>query len=251
MCHRTVKRAPGTVDVARRQWLCGMDRAGSMTRQARAEATYQAILAAAADVFSDAGYCDAPLAQIISRAGVTRGAFHYHFSDKPALASALIRDADNTIECTAREVWSSSPTASTLENLLRSTFAIAANAHTDERLAVGIQLKAAVGRGNLDVVADDRRRALLVRVIDAAMNEKDIRPDLRVEDVAHTFWVSTFGNHLYCHATGTDSVAALTRVLRIFLKAVCTDRSRDFFELFVYRLAQRHSVATASESTTG
>lgn len=215
-----------------------------MTRQARAEATYQAIIGAAAEVFSEIGYCGASMTQIIDRAGVTRGAFHYHFPSKESLAFALICEVDSAMEGIAREIWASSPSAPTLENLIRSAFVIAATVRVDKRFGIGFQLKAALGRGNRDVVADNCRQALLIDVVAAAMDEGDIRADLSAEDVGHTFWVSFFANHLYCETTGKDPATALAGVLRILLAGVCTDRSGLFFEHFADLLAHRYASQT-------
>jgi hypothetical protein len=59
-----------------------------MTGQARAVATHQRILDAAVELFDEAGYGHTSLHDIIDRAGVTKGAFYYHFATKEALAGA-------------------------------------------------------------------------------------------------------------------------------------------------------------------
>ena len=46
--------------------------------QLRAEVTRQAIMEAAVDQFNGIGYGNTTLADIISRAGITKGAFYYH-----------------------------------------------------------------------------------------------------------------------------------------------------------------------------
>jgi AcrR family transcriptional regulator len=212
-----------------------------VTRQARAEATYKAIIAAAAEVFSKIGYCGASLTQIIDRAGVSRGAFHYHFPSKEALASALIRDVDTAMEGIAQDIWLASPSAPTLERLIRSAFVVAATARTDKRIGIGFQLKAALGRVNPDTAADNRRQALLIDVVNAAMEEGDIRADLSAEEVGHIFWVSFFGNHLYSEAMGKDPAVTLAGVVRILLSGVCTDQSGAFFEHFADRLARGYA----------
>ncbi|TPW76708.1 ScbR family autoregulator-binding transcription factor [Schumannella sp. 10F1B-5-1] len=61
-----------------------------MPRQARAVATREAILLAAASVFARAGYPSATLADVIAEAGVTQGSLYFHFESKHALAVAVI-----------------------------------------------------------------------------------------------------------------------------------------------------------------
>ncbi|MFF7457696.1 ScbR family autoregulator-binding transcription factor [Kitasatospora sp. NPDC008115] len=61
-----------------------------MARQARALATRQTVLRAAAEVFDERGYAGATMAEILERAGVTKGALYFHFPSKEELALAVI-----------------------------------------------------------------------------------------------------------------------------------------------------------------
>ncbi len=54
-----------------------------------AEATRRAIIAAARDVFYESGVANTSLEQIAERAGVTRGAIYWHFTDKAELFYAM------------------------------------------------------------------------------------------------------------------------------------------------------------------
>ena len=60
--------------------------------QARAEVTRGRILIAAAEVFEEQGYTASPLTDIMSRAGVTKGALYFHFSSKEELARAVVAE---------------------------------------------------------------------------------------------------------------------------------------------------------------
>ena len=53
-----------------------------MTVQARAEATRQTIILAAVELFDTVGYGSTTMGHIIDRAGITKGAFYYHFPTK-------------------------------------------------------------------------------------------------------------------------------------------------------------------------
>lgn len=63
-----------------------------MARKTReeAEATREAILLAALDLFSERGYSRATFSAIASRIGMTRGAVYWHFDNKTVLLAALI-----------------------------------------------------------------------------------------------------------------------------------------------------------------
>lgn len=61
-----------------------------MAEQERAIRTRRAILEAAATVFDEQGYDAANIAEILARAGVTKGAMYFHFASKEALAEAVM-----------------------------------------------------------------------------------------------------------------------------------------------------------------
>lgn len=68
-----------------------------MSQQRRAHATRNAILLAAAEEFDRCGYAGASLSSILSRSGVTKGAFYFHFRSKETLAITLIRARDDVL----------------------------------------------------------------------------------------------------------------------------------------------------------
>lgn len=64
--------------------------------QARAAATREAIVQAAATVFAERGYAGASIDQILAQAEVTKGALYFHFESKAELASAVITALGDT-----------------------------------------------------------------------------------------------------------------------------------------------------------
>jgi TetR/AcrR family transcriptional repressor of nem operon len=48
------------------------------------------LLQAAAEVFAERGYTETTMSELISRSGLTKGAFYFHFSSKEQLALAVI-----------------------------------------------------------------------------------------------------------------------------------------------------------------
>ena len=59
------------------------------TRAARGDATRDALLHAAHDLFAERGYAGVGTEEIVARAGVTRGALYHHFADKRDLFRAV------------------------------------------------------------------------------------------------------------------------------------------------------------------
>lgn len=215
-----------------------------MIHQARAETTRQTILAAAVEVLDDVGYSNVSLTEVIDRAGVTKGAFYYHFPTKTALAWAVIADSDTLIKEAIETVWDPSSTAPALEGLVRAAFVVADRARLDKRVSAGIQLT-----DTLSNPANRRRcerhRVFLADVVAKAISQGDIRTGVNVEDLGHALWVSLMGSHLLSAAAGEDRVVTLARVLRIMLAGVCADRTAPFFEQFVDRLAHIYVLPAA------
>jgi AcrR family transcriptional regulator len=73
-----------------------------LPRQDRAERTRNVILDAAAEAFEARGFAGASLSDILTRAGVTKGALYFHFASKEELAKALVEEQWN-IELPALE----------------------------------------------------------------------------------------------------------------------------------------------------
>ncbi|MFD9687246.1 ScbR family autoregulator-binding transcription factor [Kitasatospora sp. NPDC059088] len=63
-----------------------------MVRQERALRTRRLILEAAASVFDEFGYEGATIGEVVSRAGVTRGAVYFHFASKRDLAQGVVEE---------------------------------------------------------------------------------------------------------------------------------------------------------------
>lgn len=65
---------------------------GGPTTTRRASATRAALLAAAREVFTVAGYTDANIAEVVTRAGASVGSLYHHFGGKADLYLALFED---------------------------------------------------------------------------------------------------------------------------------------------------------------
>jgi AcrR family transcriptional regulator len=75
-----------------------------MPQQDRAYATREAILHAAAMEFDRLGYDRTSLTAVLARAGLTKGAFYFHFPSKDAVARALI-EHQSDYWARMRETW--------------------------------------------------------------------------------------------------------------------------------------------------
>ena len=102
----------------------------SRTNRERTEQTQQALFAAARRLFVDKGYAETATPDIVSAAGVTRGALYHHFEDKQALFRAVI---EQEAERVAEEIESRSADAQSPRDALLS----GASAYFDAMAAEG------------------------------------------------------------------------------------------------------------------
>ena len=77
----------------------------------KGEATRAYLLRTAARVFAERGYVAATQAELIAAAGLTKGAFYFHFSSKAALALAVLQDQKSRWLAQISEATSAEPTA--------------------------------------------------------------------------------------------------------------------------------------------
>ncbi|MFE6826196.1 ScbR family autoregulator-binding transcription factor [Streptomyces sp. NPDC057690] len=68
-----------------------------MVKQDRAIRTRQTILSAAAKVFEEHGYQAATISEILTTAGVTKGALYFHFPSKEHLAEGVLHEQDQLL----------------------------------------------------------------------------------------------------------------------------------------------------------
>ncbi|MGP4022262.1 TetR/AcrR family transcriptional regulator [Actinomadura sp. 3N407] len=84
----------------------GGDGAGGGRQWARADATRQALLTAALEVFADRGYADAGIAEIVERSGISVGSLYHHYGGKAGLYVALWEDLSDEQEAAAAQAVS-------------------------------------------------------------------------------------------------------------------------------------------------
>lgn len=204
----------------------GTDGLVSMVVQARAHASRQAILVAAAELFHERGLFNTTLSDVIDHAGVSKGKFIYHFPNREALAAALMDAADQMIVDTLRQ--SLSATDSALEGLIAGSFAVAELFGTDIVLRVGMQLRPGLGQSAVGTAEGmNARFATLTGVLTAAIDDGDIRADRDPAEVAYVVGVGLRGHFLQSAAAGVHPRAGLCALWRVILGEVGTADSHD------------------------
>lgn len=114
-----------------------------MAEQLRAIRTRQTILSAAAKIFEEqGGYQAATISQILTEAGVTKGALYFHFHSKEDLAQGVLSEQDQRIIVPMR--------ASKVQEIVDVVMLHAHRLQTDPMVRAGVRLTMDQQTQNLD-----------------------------------------------------------------------------------------------------
>ena len=190
-----------------------------MPRQARAEATRRRIIDSAVELFAELGYGETGLADVLQRAGVSKGAFYYHFDSKEAIAAAIIDEYSRQLGNAAREFFD--PATPHMEGVIRTTFRVAEIIETDPIARVGNDLLQALSQissisARVYREWSDAYLDILTRTIAGWEPRDGVNP----AEAADAIWSSILGSHLLSSAGVEDRYAQLARTWHFFLSAL-------------------------------
>jgi AcrR family transcriptional regulator len=146
------------------------------TQSARREETRGQLLAAARTLFAEQGFAQTSTPQIVSQAGVTRGALYHHFADKVTLFEAVV-EAEHVAVAQAIEAAADTTPTDPLAALLAGGEAFfAAMREAGRRRILLVDAPAVLGRDVLDAI--DARHGLetLICGLQEAMDAGAIKP---------------------------------------------------------------------------
>lgn len=160
----------------------------SRVREAGAEATKRAILAAAHDVFTSAGYSASTIESIAAKAGVSAPTVYAVFGSKAAILSQLLVEAggDADIRALANKTLNETDARARLTGAATVVRAIMQR----ERAMLGVLREAGTGRPELEAArlqVHDQQRSALERAVRPIAEAKKLRTGLSLEDAVATF----------------------------------------------------------------
>lgn len=200
----------------------------SVALQARAEATRRRILDSAVDLFSELGYGETGLADVLLRAGVSKGAFYYHFDSKEAVASAIIQEYRNTVTDAARETID--PEGLDLGGVIRATFNNAAIMQADKTARIGNQLLQALSQiSTVGAPVYESWTKEFVAVVTIALNRCELQDGVDPAESAEALWMGIIGCYLISAAIGDGTYERLTRSWRALLRSSVAEPSFSRF----------------------
>jgi transcription-repair coupling factor (superfamily II helicase) len=213
-----------------------------VARQARAEATRDAVLAGASEVFLRLGYANASLSEIMAQANVTKGALYFHFGSKEELARVVV---DLGVErlAAARERLTSN-NAPALEVVVGYSYLVADLTARDPMVAAMLALNHQIGdyrgTGNKNMLAEFTDEHVLLT--ERARKEGDLRPDVDPEAIALLLQEMIAGVHVIALGTGAldQMPARMERAWYHLLPSLVPEAKLGYFREFAARRARRY-----------
>lgn len=149
-----------------------------MAQQERAVRTKEAVVAAAAEAFAEAGFLGTSMADIFAKAGVTKGALYFHFASKEDLATEIVTGEEEAAAKLVQDVLAA-PT-SPLQKVIDITFRWGREIQTNPIVRAGVRLIIEQGTYNnpmpvpyaqwesivLELLTNAQERGELARAVD-------------------------------------------------------------------------------------
>lgn len=187
-----------------------------MAMQARAEATRRKIIDSAVDLFSELGYGETGLADVLQRAGVSKGAFYYHFESKEAVAAAIIEEYSRKLIDAGRTSFD--PEAPELANVIRTSFECAAIIQHDKTAWVGNELMQAVSQISSTAARIYQEWSVgYIEILRKSLAAAGLRDTIDPTEAAESIWATILGCHLLSGAIGDDRFTRLARAWHVML----------------------------------
>ncbi|MGA5418549.1 ScbR family autoregulator-binding transcription factor [Streptomyces pseudogriseolus] len=187
-----------------------------MARQERAVRTRHAVVQAAAQVFAERGYAAATIAEILDRAGVTKGALYFHFDSKEALARGVIEAQISETHRVPRELK--------LQEWVDVGMGLAHRIPRDVVLLAGIRLSADLQGRRMFGSAWPAWIQLSVTLLEEAKERGEVLPHVVPVETAECFLASWIGTQMLSEAASgwADLSERISILFNHILPAIAT-----------------------------
>ncbi|QES39692.1 TetR family transcriptional regulator [Streptomyces venezuelae] len=191
-----------------------------MSKQERATRTRNALILSAAELFERYGYVRASLDEISSGARVSRGALHFHFENKAAVADAVEQAAARTLRATAQAIPLGQSSA--IQSLMDLSHRMVHLLHHDVVVRAGFRLNCDTGpRTPLDLRQE--WQACVRRLVTRAADERALAAGVCPDGLVATVVATTVGLEVLSRANrGWLSTSSLTTFWQLLLPSVAS-----------------------------
>ncbi|MFD7868559.1 ScbR family autoregulator-binding transcription factor [Streptomyces sp. NPDC057682] len=187
-----------------------------MAQQERAIRTRRAVIEGAAGVFAERGYTAATMAEILQRAGVTKGALYFHFDSKEALARGVIEAQIEAGQWAPRDLR--------LQEWVDVGMTLAHRIPRDVILLAGIRLSADMHGRKMFGSAWPAWAELGTKLLSEAKEQGEVLPHVDPEQTAQCFLGAWIGTQVVSEAESgfTDLDERVSVLYNHMLPAVAT-----------------------------
>lgn len=213
-----------------------------MVVQARAAATRRRILEAAITLFAENGYGETGLADVLQRAGVSKGAFYYHFDSKEAVASAIIEEFhQRSVEAVSAHFDFDAPS---LEGIVRATFVMQCLMRSDLSIKIGHELSQSLSQVSMaGAMMYSEWTTRFADMVAAVIKAGELTADVDPADASDAIWTGVLGSHLVSAALGDDPYVRLARSWRVLLRSLLPREDWPRFDELLGRMVADYADA--------
>lgn len=200
-----------------------------------ADSTRAHIIRAAARQFAVNAYSSVSLDDIVTAAGVTKGALYFHFPSKRALAEAIIEDRAQSSRVAVLDLINRR--MSGLETIIDVLYLVAAQEFGTELGRASVNLVDSSGR--IEGKAAHRLNEWVVGmtpVVQRAIAEGDISADLDAADVARLIITLYSGTRAVTELTKTETfLPQMAKNWNLILPAIANPERLEYLTEFIRR----------------
>jgi AcrR family transcriptional regulator len=193
------------------------------------------------DLFDELGYGETGLADVLQRAGVSKGAFYYHFDSKEAVATAVIEEYRRRNTEAVLEALDLS--SSLLERIIVASFTSAAILKSETAARVGNELLQALGQvSSISTQIYEEWTQDFTRNLTRALGEVGMRDGVDAAEFAKATWAGVLGSHLLSSALGDETFSRLAAGWGFMLRVALHEQSLGHYQDLLKRLSKGRSV---------
>lgn len=211
-----------------------------MAEQVRAIRTRQAILSAAAKIFEERGYQSSTISEILTAAGVTKGALYFHFQSKEELAQGVLAAQDQNLVLPDR--------ASKIQEIVDIVMLHTYRLQTDPMVRAGVRLTMDQTAQGLDRSGPFRSWAVPVRErLEKAQAQGELLPHVVPAETADVLVGTYAGIQSMSQALSDyqDLVVRVTALLRHLMPSIVQSSVLTSVDMSESRAAHVYAEAVA------
>lgn len=216
-----------------------------MVSQSRAVATRQKLIDAALGLFAADGYLETTPKDIADAAGLTTGAFYYHFKSKEDIAGAIMEQGSADISQASTTV--AETRVAGIEKVIAAEFAAVDLANREAVRRVGFHLGMSIGRlSSPSRMAYRDRVEGFCRAVAEAVGDSELRDGITRRHAGELLWIASTGSRLMSDAldeTGPALFGRLAMAWKTALRGIVPDEMIARLEEFVDECAARYGRA--------